>query len=139
MAEVVAVFDVATGVRGVDDILPAEGYQPRPGPVTSGKWLAASVEREATDMIAWMVSEAHRRDPTQERDWFAVVDGNAHQIDRITAEAERLGKPITIIVDIVHVLEYVWGAAWCLYPKGDQAAETWVRDLTRRILAGDLD
>lgn len=139
MAEVVAVFDVDPAVRGVDDILPAEGYQPRPGPKVSGKWLAASVQREATDMIAWMVDEAHRRDPTHDRDWFAVVDGNAHQIDRITAEAKRYDQPITIIVDVVHVLEYVWAAAWCLYPKADPAAETWVRALTRRILAGDLD
>ena len=139
MAEVVAVFDVDPAVRGVDDILPAPGYEPRPGPVASGKWLATSVEREATDMIAWMVGEAHRRDPTHERDWFATVDGNAHQIERITAEARRYHKPITIIIDIVHVLEYVWSAAWCRYPKADPAAETWVRNLTRQILAGDLD
>jgi hypothetical protein len=139
MAEVVAVFDVEAAVRGVDDILPAPGHQPCPGPVTSGKWLAASVEREATDMIARMVDEADRRDPAHERDWFALVDGNAHQIDRITAEAKRHHKTITIIVDIVHVLEYLWGAAWCLYPKADPAAETWVRDLAHQILAGDLD
>lgn len=139
MAEVVAVFDVQPAVRGIDDILPAPGYEPRPGPVTSGKWLSASVQREATDMITWMVDEAERRDPTHARDWFALVDGNAHQIDRITAEAKRRHKPITIIVDIVHVLEYAWGAAWCLHPKGDPAAETWVRDLARQILAGDLD
>lgn len=139
MAEVVAVFDVDPAVRGVDDILPTPGHEPRPGPVTSGKWLAASVEREATDMIRWMVDEAHRRDPTHARHWFATVDGNAHQIQRITAEARRLGKPITIIIDVVHVLEYVWGAAWCLHPRADPAAETWVRNLTRQILAGDLD
>lgn len=139
MAEVVAVFDVDPAVRGSDDILPAPSHEPRPGPVVSGKWLAASVQREATDMIAWMVGEADRRDPAHERDWFAVVDGNAHQIERITAEAERVHKPITIIVDIVHVLEYIWAAAWCLYPKAEPAAETWVRNLTRRILAGDLD
>jgi hypothetical protein len=139
MAEVVAVFDVETAVRSVDDILPAPGHRPCPGPLTSGKWLAASVEREATDMIMWMVGEAHRRDPAHERDWFAVVDGNAHQIERITAEAKRHHKPITIIVDIVHVLEYAWGAAWCLYPRADPAAETWVRALAHQILAGDLD
>jgi hypothetical protein len=139
MAEVVAVFDVEAAVRDGEDILPTKGHQPRPGPITSGKWLAASVEREATDMIAWMLDEADRRDPNHERDWFAVVDGNAHQIERITAEAKRLHKPITIIVDIVHVLEYVWDAAWCLYPKADPTAETWVREQARHILAGELD
>ena len=58
-------------------------------------------------MIAWMVGEARRRDPAYERGWFAIVDGNGRQIDRITGEAKRHDKPITIIADIVHVLEYV--------------------------------
>jgi hypothetical protein len=139
MAEVVAVFDVDPAVRGVADILPAEGYQPRPGPATSGKWLSASVQREATDMIGMMFDEATRRDPAHERAWFALVDGNLHQIDQITAHARARRVTVTIIIDIVHVLEYLWTAAWCLHPKADPAAEAWVRDLARQILAGHLD
>lgn len=139
MAEVVAVFDVAPAVRSVDDILPPQGYTPRPGPVTSGKWLAASVEREAADMITTMAGEAHRRDPTHQRVWICLVDGNAHQIDRVTAEAKRLNVTVTIIVDFVHVVEYLWSAAWCLHPRADPAAERWVRSQARALLLGDLD
>jgi len=139
MAEVVAVFDVACAVRSVADILPPQGYTPRRGPVTSGTWLAASVEREAADMITTMAGEAHRRDPTQQRVWICLVDGNAHQIDRVTAEAKRLGVKVTIIVDFVHVVEYLWAAAWCLYPRADPAAETWVRRQARALLSGNLD
>ena len=101
MAEVVAVFDVDCVPRSVDDILPPDGHTPGPGPVTSGKWLAASVEHEAADMISTMAGEAHRRDPTHQRVWICLVDGNTHQIERVTAEATRLDVTVTIIVDLV--------------------------------------
>ena len=139
MAEVVAVFDVAPAVRGVDDILPPAGHAPAAGPVTSGKWLAASVEHEAADMITTMVREAHRRDPAHERVWICLVDGNVHQIERVTAEAKRLNIKITIIVDFVHVAEYLWAAAWCLHPRADPAAELWVCRQARALLSGNLD
>lgn len=65
--------------------------------------LTASVEREAADMITTMVREAHRRDPTYQRVWICLVDGNVHQIERVTAEARHLRSKITIIVDFVPV------------------------------------
>jgi hypothetical protein len=33
------------------------------------------------------------------------VDGNAHQIDRIHAEADERGVTVDIVVDFVHVLQ----------------------------------
>jgi hypothetical protein len=39
-------------------------------------------------------------------------DGNVHQIQRIQAEANARGVPVAIVVDFVHVLEYLWRAAW---------------------------
>jgi hypothetical protein len=139
MAEIVAVFDCDPARRGVDDILPAPGRDPVPGPVTSGKWLAASVRRPAAEMIGVMFDEATRRDPDHRRAWFCVVDGNAHQIDRVTTEAATRGAPVTIIIDFIHVLEYLWTAAWCLHPRADPAAETWVRHQARRLLSGQVN
>jgi hypothetical protein len=139
MAEVVSVFDCVPAVRTVDDILPAPGQETRPGPVTGGKWLAASVEREASQVITAMFDEATRRDPDHRRTWICLLDGNAHQIDRVNTEAQTRQVTVTIIVDLIHVLEYLWGAAWCLYPRADPAAETWVHDQARRVLSGNVD
>ena len=139
MAEVITVFDSVPAVRTVDDILPGPGQDTRPGPVTTGKWLSASVEHEAAQVITTMFDEATRRDPDHRRTWICLLDGNAHQIDRVTAEAEARNVTVTIIVDFIHVLEYLWGAAWCLYPRADPAAETWVHDQARRILTGHTD
>jgi len=63
------------------------------------------------------------RDPDHQRTWVALVDGNNHQIDRISHEAPAPGVPVTILCDLVHVLEYLWRAAWCFRQEGDPAAE----------------
>jgi hypothetical protein len=44
--------------------------------------------------------------------------------------------PVTIIIDFVHVLQYLWKATWCFHPEGDPAAEAWVRHHAQNILAG---
>jgi hypothetical protein len=43
------------------------------------------------------------------------------------------------VIDFIHVLEYVWKAAWCLFGEGDPAAERWVRTQGLRILEGHSD
>ena len=83
-----------------------------------------------------MFDEAERRDPTHERAWVALVDGNNHQIERIAAEAARLGVKVSIVCDFIHVIEYLWRAAWNFYTEGDPAAETWVHDKATAILDG---
>jgi hypothetical protein len=43
---------------------------------------------------------------------------------------------VAITIDFIHVLEYLWKAAWCFYAEGDPAVEAWVQDKARAILAG---
>lgn len=64
------------------------------------------------------------------------MDGNNHQIDRIEAEATARGVDVTVVIDIIHVLEYLWGAVWCFFAEGDPAAEAWVRDRAISVLEG---
>lgn len=138
MAEVGTVYDATPAVRGPTDILPAsdDQHDPAPGPVTTNKWLVASVVDDAASVVGQIFAEAQRRDPTHARTWIALVDGNNHQINKITAEAKARDVPVTITIDFIHVLEYVWKAAWCFFPEADPAAEAWVQDKARAILAG---
>ena len=41
------------------------------------------------------------------------------------------------MIDLIHVLEYIWKAAWSLHPAGDPAAEDWVAVKALAVLAGD--
>jgi hypothetical protein len=139
MAEVGAVYEVTPAPRGAADVLPASEANRQelaPGPIAQNKWLTASVLESAAQVVSEIFDEADRRDGEHQRTWLALVDGNNHQIDRIQVEARARGKPVTIIIDFVHVLEYVWGAAWSLYAEGDPAAEAWVRRHAHQILQG---
>jgi hypothetical protein len=91
---------------------------------------------DAATVVSRVFDEAERRDPGHDRTWIALVDGNNHQIDRIQAEAGARQVEVTIVVDFVHVLEYLWKAAWCFYNEGDADAERWVRERARAVLKG---
>ena len=65
------------------------------------------------------------------------MDGNNTQIGAVTAEAAARSVTVTIIIDLIHVLEYLWKAAWSFFGKGEPAAEEWVADQARKILHGN--
>ena len=142
MAEVGAVYDLSPVARTPADVLASKHDAdvppppPAPAPKATGKWVTASVARDAAEVVARVFDEAERRDPDQHRCWVALVDGNNHQIDRITTEANNRKLKITIVVDLIHVMEYIWSAAWCFFSEGDPAAEAWVRDKTLAVLEG---
>jgi len=139
LAEVGAVYDATPVARTAADVMPAtetERERALAGPVAKAKWLTASVQHDAAEVVAAVFDEAQRRDPGHGRAWVALVDGNNHQISRIQAEARARGAPVTIICDFVHVLEYLWKAAWSFHEEGDPAAETWVRRHATGVLQG---
>jgi hypothetical protein len=43
---------------------------------------------------------------------------------------------VTIVIDIIHVLEYLWKAAWSFYAEGDPAAQAWVHEKALAVLHG---
>jgi hypothetical protein len=120
MAEVGAVFDLTPVPRAAAGIL-APGPRP-PGPKAAGKWLTASITADAADVVAAVFAEADRRDPGHQRTWIALADGNKDQIRWIRAQAAARGVTLTIIIDFIHVLEYLWDAAWCFFPEASPQA-----------------
>jgi len=140
MAEVGAVYDLTPVVRTPADVLASkhgDGASPPPAPKATGKWVTASVARDAAEVVARVFDEAERRDPGHQRCWVALVDGNNHQIDRINAEARNRNLKVTIVVDLIHLMEYIWSAAWCFFAEGDQDAQDWVRAKTLAVLEGN--
>src|SRR5674476_684856 len=108
----------------------------RAAPKASNKWLTASVVEGAATVICSIFEEAQRRDPTHQRTWVALVDGAKHQIDRIQAEATARHVQVTIVCDFIHVLEYLWSAAWSFFTESDPDAEKWVAEKALAVLNG---
>ena len=142
LAEVGAVYDLHPVPRQASDVLGGNKHgndlppAPAPRPKAVNKWVTASVVDDAAEVIADVFAEAERRDPSHRRTWVALVDGNNHQIDRIHAEAKTRAVAVTVVIDLIHVLEYVWGAAWCFFAEGDPDAEAWVHQRALAVLHG---
>ncbi len=140
IAEVGAVYEITPVPRSSADVMPltdSEREAQITAPAAKRKWLTASVVGDAAHVVTQLFDEAKRRDPDHQRTWVALVDGNNHQIDRIIAGASAREVNVTVVIDFIHVLEYVWKAAWCFHSEGDPAAETWVRRHAQNILAGN--
>jgi hypothetical protein len=140
MAEVGAVYDLTPQARTAADIIgrdPDDDDPARPAaPKASNKWLTASVVDNAATVICSIFDEAQRRDPTHQRTWVALVDGAKHQIDCIKAEAKNRDVQVSIVCDFIHVLEYLWSAAWSFFTEGDPGAENWVSAKALAVLNG---
>ena len=66
-----------------------------------------------------------------------LVDGNADQLARVTAAARRHRVAVTIVLDLIHVLEYLWTAAYVFHPEASPEAEAWVTERLLWLLCGD--
>jgi hypothetical protein len=94
------------------------------------------ITASCAETISAVFDQAERRDPGHARPWIALVDGDRHQIQVIRDQAAARGITVTILVDFIHVLEYLWKAAWCFCPPRDPAAEDWVTAQALDILHG---
>jgi hypothetical protein len=141
MAETGAVFDSLPPdgpARTPADIMLRPAGQPPRTPRAVSKWYTCGITAGCAEVIALVFAEADRRDPARERDWLALVDGNAHQISCFQAEAAKRDKDITILIDFIHVIEYLWKAALAFTPPGDtRATEGQVTAWGLDILAGN--
>lgn len=146
-AELAAVADVLPAEhRTAEDVLAAlfgparpgkdEDAKPAPGPKTQGRTLFASVKRPAADVIADAFAEAHRRDPGHKREWIVVIDGNVHQIETAEKLAEKYQVKVKILIDLIHIVQYVWKAANAFFYRKDAAGRDWAREQVAKILAG---
>jgi hypothetical protein len=145
MAETGCVFDVQ--VPGPGDgpgrtpelIMRREPGTPAPaGPQAANRWYACDITAGRDVTIGKVFDEAGRRDPGRERTWIALVDGDNHQLGLFRAEAARRGVTLTILIDFIHVLEYLWKAAWCFHAPRDPAMEDWVTAQGTGILHGQV-
>jgi hypothetical protein len=142
MATLACVYDAEPAPRRPHDVIAPPGGRHghrtlRPRPKARAKWLAGSVEHDPAEVIAAAFGQAEARDPQHRRTRVVLVDGAEHQLDLIRAEATRRGVTIHILIDLIHVLEYIWKAAWSLHAAADPAAEDWVAVKALAVLAGN--
>jgi hypothetical protein len=135
MATVAAVYSMPRFERRPEQIIGPE-VESLERPAISNKRVWASVEQDARTVIGSAFEEALRRDPKREREWVVLVDGETRQLVYMKAAAKQAKVEVTMILDFIHVLEYLWKAAFCFMAPGTVEVESWVMERALRILQG---
>ncbi len=118
MATVATVYTTEIFERTPDDLISKQKgtlvNQPE-RPKVEQKRVWASIEKEPVQVIVDALLEAGNRDPAKEKTWVALVDGNKNQLSILESLNKKQSLGLTIIVDIIHVIEYLWtdGRAFC--------------------------
>lgn len=140
MSTVAAVYTVAPFVRVPEDVIgeirhvrSVSAGRPRP----EAKRVWASLEHEPEEVMRQAIAEGLRRDPDRTKTWVALVDGNRQQILLLRKLAREYDLRLTIVLDFIHVAEYLWRAAYVFHEEGTKDAEAWVMDRLLRVLRGE--
>jgi hypothetical protein len=141
MAETGCVFDVRLRDPAGPPRTPEQIMGPDPGPAAAGpaavnRWYTCDITAGRDVTIGKIFDQAGRRDPGHARTWVALADGDNHQISLFQAQAAARGIDLPIVIDFIHVLEYLWKAAWCFHQPRDPAMEDWVSAQALDILHG---
>ena len=140
MAAVAAVYSIAPHPRAPEDVVaglrpaPKGSVAKRPKPQDKRVW--ASVKTPAEGVVNEMFEEALERHRDRPRRWVALVDGNEVQLGNILTLAEHHKIELTLIIDVIHVLEYLWKAGTAFEKEGTPQLEKWVQRRFLQILQG---
>lgn len=140
MATVAAVYTIAPCVRTPEEVgrrlapVRAADDGPRPRPEHKRVW--ASLAHPPEEVLEEAFREAEARDPARAKTWVAVVDGNKPQLALLQKLARERRIALTVVLDIIHVVEYLWQAALAFHAEGSPALEAWVTARLLQILRG---
>jgi len=140
MATVATVFTRVPWIRTPEQLMeslfptsrPASGNAP-PTPKPENKRVWASLRKAKSDVIQEVADEMDRRDPARSLTRLALTDGERALQIRVEQKLH-----VTLILDLMHVLEKLWKAAYVFHPEGSLEADLWVIDRTLKILFGDV-
>jgi hypothetical protein len=139
MAAVGAVYTIEPFVRETDEVIDElqrkKAARRRPDP--QHKRVRADLLLGKVSLFLWLADELCRRNPERAKPVVFLSDGERALHDR---QGDYLPEGVTCILDLLHVMERLWKAAWCLFEEGTQKAEAerWVGDRLRRLLDGEV-
>lgn len=141
MAEVAAVYTIDPFVRTPHQVgrrlAPIHEASPGKRPKPENKRVWASLEKDCEKVIEQAFQEALKRDPGLLKKWVVLVDGNESQLNAIHKTKARVSTEVCVIVDLIHVTEYVWKASSAFHEEPGAERDEWVSDRLLRILRGE--
>lgn len=129
-----------TAADVVDEVMRDARKADRPEP--QHKQVRAELTRRIDDVevngkeriFSWLQDQVKTRNPKNRKPVVCVMDG-----ERGLWSLLKLYLPMAVcVLDIFHVMERLWQAAYCFYPEGSEQAKAFVTDRLERILEGEI-
>ena len=144
MAAVGAVYSIAPYLRTADDVIDElarrQRAADRPRPRHKHVWAELTRVHEGEEfsgkerLFLEMALETHHRDPQRHKVLVCLMDG---ELSLWELQKEWLGRAVGIL-DLFHVLERLWDAAYCFHAEGSDDAEEFVTHRLRMLLEGKV-
>jgi hypothetical protein len=139
MAAVGAVYTIdrfpRTADEVIDEVMREKAAKRRPRP--AHKRVRAELLVGKVALFLWLADEVIRRNPAGTKPLVFLSDGERALHDR---QGEYLPDDVTCILDLFHVMERLWKAAWCFFDEATQKREAheWVEKHLRMLLEGKV-
>jgi hypothetical protein len=140
-ATVTAVYTIEPYPRDADDIIRAlvpsaitepSSLPPRPTPTNKQVFGTLAGQPVAFEHL---VRRVEQRCADHIVHYVALTDGNRGLKNRVKQDLPQF----TLIVDLIHVTEYLWEAANTLLGETHAMRDVWMQDALRCLLEGELD
>jgi hypothetical protein len=95
----------------------------------------ASLVRTKQAVMELIKADAERRDPQHRQPLVVLLDG-ALCLWNLAPKLFKPWKRVTYVLDIIHVVSYLWTAANALFPEGSRGGKPWVQAKLTAILSG---
>jgi hypothetical protein len=95
----------------------------------------ASLVRTKQAVMELIKADAARRDPLHRQPLVILLDG-ALGLWRLAPQLFKPWKRVTCVLDIMHVVSYLWAAANALFGEAAQAGKHWVQRKLTEMLRG---
>jgi hypothetical protein len=133
MAIVTAVWEQQPQPRVASDIVAELQRTPERSKVRKpalarpqNKRVSASVQKSLSTGVGEMFDELDHRDPERARGAVVLIDGDEHQQTAILDEGRRHERTLTIVLDLIHMIHYLWLAGFALCDKNHAKTDVWV-------------
>lgn len=142
MAIVAAVYTIAPHVRTPEQVVAGlrhvrDANRTRP-PKPEYKRVWATLDKSVEEVVTDLFDEADMRDPDKTKSCYAMVDGESGLEKHISAEAKRRGRTVTVVLDFIHAVEYLWKASTAFHGEQDSQREAWVLERLTKVLHGHV-
>lgn len=140
MATVGAAYSIARWQRTARDVLEGSSQPKRPRPQNKRLWaemtevLDDTISRGAERLFEQLAKEVAARRRRRQTAVVCLMDG-----DRALWKLKQRHLPEVIgILDIYHVMEKLWEAAYCFHPESSAGAEQFVTRYLEMLLEGKV-